>query len=77
MTTVTVSDLPEGVTDAEVVKKLQGMYGMFAVDSFERSSDRTRARVVCVLPQPKITKEKIENSPLFFPSEIRWVSLMR
>jgi hypothetical protein len=59
MTTVTVSDVPVEVTDAKVVEKLREKIGVFSVASFERSSDKTRAKVVCVLPQSKQTQEKL------------------
>ncbi|MDI3397136.1 hypothetical protein QLG12_02815 [Pseudomonas sp. V88_4] len=77
MTTVTVSDLPEKITDAEVVKKLQETFGALSVDSFERSGDRTRARVVCVLPQPKQTQEKLVIGLYSAQNNVKWPEIAR
>ena len=77
MTTVTVSDVPVDVTDAVVVEKLRTKYGVLSVTKFERSSDRTRAKVVCVLPQSKQTQEKLMVGLLPSKDDLIWETLAR
>ncbi|MGN8142853.1 MULTISPECIES: hypothetical protein [Pseudomonas] len=59
MNTVTILGLLANVTDTEIGDKLREKCGIHSVASIERSGDGTRAKVVCVLPQPKQTQEKL------------------